>query len=64
MKAMSRFPNRVKHSSKALSESELKLMEYKLHDKEYLEHAIYRLASILCDQLLQIGEETHGTVEK
>ena len=57
MSSMKLFPCKkasAAHAS-ALSETEIRAMEVKLDDPEYINGAIYRLATIITDRILNGG---------
>ena len=49
------FPKKERYfSRKSLTESDFHEMETKLKDEVYVQAAIYRLSSILCEQLMDM----------
>ena len=52
------FPKKERYSPrKYFTESDFREMETKLNDEAYIQAAIYRLASILTDQMIYMNDD-------
>lgn len=51
------FPKRAVYPRKYFTESDFREMETKLKDEAYIQAAIYRLASILTEQMMYMKDD-------